>query len=93
MNTYTSEEIVNILERAKALGITFLKLDGFEASFGVQPTPARAFVPAPVVEREEKNNVKTFVRLCRTCGQAMELGKFGKYYCKPCYIDRKEAKK
>jgi hypothetical protein len=29
-------------------------------------------------------------RFCRVCNSQMTLGNYGKFYCQPCYIDRKE---
>lgn len=51
---YTAAEIVQILDHAQKLGVTFLKVDGFEATWALeQATPAAApevdhSKPAPI---------------------------------------------
>lgn len=49
--TYTAAEIVQILERAKALGVRQLKIEGFEAAWDIPPPPPAApAAPPPMVD-------------------------------------------
>lgn len=75
---YTAREVVEILNRAKQLGVTSLKLDGFEASFLPQLE-----APKPTFS----NN-----KYCGHCNSEMVPGRNG-LYCKSCFIARKEAAK
>jgi hypothetical protein len=100
---YTSAEIVQILERAKALGVTFIKVQGFEATWGLEapaPAPVDHTKPAPLSEtgsplqHQRGHDVGREERrtreLCPDCRSEKIMGKFGKPYCVQCYVDKKE---
>lgn len=79
---FSAREVVEILERARELGVSQLKLDGFEAAF--DPSLGLKNGPAPrKVTRQE---------FCTDCDSEMIPGKNG-LYCKPCYIRWKEWRK
>lgn len=99
---YTAQEVVQILERAKALGVLFIKIQGFEATWGIeQPKrepapPAREESPAPLSHQrgwEDREGPRRAAELCPDCGGEMIPSKRGSgVYCVPCFIARKEAK-
>lgn len=76
-----------ILQKAKALGVVSLKLQGFEAAFDVQDAPMEQ------VEEEQEAPRRSEVREthggCNKCGSGLIEGKFGPY-CHSCYVRRKE---
>lgn len=100
-------ELLRLIERKNALGISFEELKAFEAALSSAPeTPAPAAAPAaparpdgtpwpvkagtyPVGPRRDEERTE---RICSQCDSPMELGRWGKYYCKPCYMERKDRK-
>lgn len=76
---FTAREVVEILQLAKSIGVTHMKLDGFEAAFDLTRP----------IESEERNSD---VRECPECSEPMIEGQYG-LYCKACYVGRKEQKK
>jgi hypothetical protein len=85
---YTAREVIEILERARELGVTFMRLEGFEASWEPQTTPARA--EASAAREREANGLGR----CDGCGGPLSPSKVGgDPYCVPCFIEVKEAKK
>jgi hypothetical protein len=61
-----------------------------QASAEDQPpvTPQVRYLPP--LRQEPRARRSTDERTCRYCGSMMTLGNYGKFYCQPCYIDRKE---
>lgn len=74
--TYSSREVIEILERARELGVISIKLEGFEAEFDLRKK----------ITYEELQDGN---QLCDVCGSEKQSGEYG-YYCRPCYIKRKE---
>lgn len=108
-SNYTAQEIVQILERAKTLGVAFLKVEGFEATWALE-RPAPAAVdhsrPAPISDgaplahqrgwqegRARYDGPRRAASLCPDCRDEMKIGKWGKLYCVSCYIASKEARR
>lgn len=97
---YTAAEVVQILERARELGVTHLKIEGFEATWGLEPRPAPD--PAPLAHQvgwqdrgprpePKSEGVRRAKLICSVCGSEKKQGKFGKPYCVSCYIAKKES--
>lgn len=84
---YTAKEIIEILEKARDLGVRELKIEGFEASWEptkstlstARPQQTRSGV-APVPQRPKE--------LCKEHGIEMKDGNWGPY-CVECYKARK----
>ena len=87
---YTSVEIVQILERAKELGVKFLKVDGFEATWGIEQAAPPLAHQKGWEERPQAEGPRRAGNLCNVCGEEKIMGKFGKPYCVKCFIAKKE---
>lgn len=99
---YTAKEVVEILQKAKELGVISLRLPGFSAGWNVQDDsdsqdeehePESALPPASSSKPdsrshyfEDKNRNQN--ETCWKCGDAMSLGNWG-LFCKSCYAERK----
>jgi len=105
---FTAAEVVQILERAKQLGVVQLKLEGFEAAWDlprvVAPAPsqapeappvAAAAAPPPPPPRtdEPRPNVRLVNEWCPDCRSQLEIGRYNEPYCKRCYMERKDRKR
>lgn len=85
-SAFTAREVVEILQRAKELGIRSLKLEGFEAEFDLKPA---AVSVKPV---QSTNSQPMRQDNCTVCGAEKIMGHWGHTYCRPCHLQRKEAK-
>lgn len=89
---YTAREIMEILDRARALGVTFLKVDGFEAVWEIEKADALHREAAPPAREAHATDRPTNERpnRCDVCGDDMVRGNWGQPYCVACYKRKKE---
>lgn len=80
---YTASEVVEILIKAKELGVVTMKLQGFEAAFDVQDPPKVVSSTLLNSLPNKKSNA------CETCGRIKVQGRFG-LYCHACWLAEKE---
>lgn len=85
MKAYTAKEIMEILEKAKELGVVSLNIEGIQVSWNVSESKTIQVSRAPSKEITQTDSKK-----CPKCRSEMEEGQYG-VYCRECYLKRKDA--
>lgn len=94
---YTSREVMELLEKARALGVVTMKLPGFEASWELtpptvsKPPPQQHRHPALEAAARHGESGESF-GTCEKHAEALIEGNWGKPYCRSCHLDRKEKR-
>jgi uncharacterized paraquat-inducible protein A len=85
---YSAREVIEILEKAKELGVISITLPGFEATWhpqsdALQQEAVETHCELPQDFREEATGE------CPRCNSELTVGRWGPY-CHPCFLKRKE---
>lgn len=86
---YSAREVVEILEKAKALGVISIKLSGFEAEWEIPRDTETAPEREPEAPAKRPLPTEPTSDPCDVCGEEKIEGQFG-LYCRKCYLRRKE---
>lgn len=84
---FSAREVVEILQKAKELGIQRLRLDGFEADF----EPWQVETQSDRGSEPRSDSRPYGLESCNECGHEKIRGPRGNYYCRPCWIKRKRG--
>lgn len=84
---YSAREVIEILQKAKELGVLTLRLDGFEADF--EPWQLEAPLGRGSEPRSEERPWQSVSPVCDDCGNEKIRGRRGDWYCRPCWAAKK----
>ena len=99
--TYTAKEVIEMMEKARELGVRRLVIDGVDFEMrGHKHSPSDTDDEESSEESEEpQQNSEPRRRVfredpdCSRCGSPMQMGNYGHYYCRPCYLERKPRRR